>query len=99
MSFYEEIEEIHEAKVKEDYERHHLRKLRGDDTYTFFCLWCNAFNHGEGQDDSKLFAKFLKEENITLTSYQRRYLAEKYFGFKFEYDEKNAKWISRMVNK
>lgn len=76
---------------RESWERH-CKQVRGEYIYVNFCVWCNAFNNSNGKNDAKLFAKFLKQENIELTFWQRKHLAEKYFGYKYEYKRDKGEW-------
>ena len=77
----------------------HLREVRGEDIYTDFCVWCNC----QGDTDYKLrnneraFAEWLKQENRTLTEYQRRWIAENHFGWQFTWNEEKNEWESRKV--
>ena len=91
------IKEIHDERVA--YERHSrkLAQIKGENIYTLFCIWCNAFRNGEGKTNPNEFALFLKTENIGITPTQRRYLAEKYFGYKYEYKHDKGKWEIKMV--
>lgn len=86
---------IEEHKIKErsrQYESLH-REATGENQYSRFCIWCNAFNEGQGKLNSKIFAKYLKEENIELNFWQKKYLAEKYFGFEYTYNYNKDKWL------
>lgn len=74
------------------------KKQNGEYIYVNFCVWCNAYNDGNGKNDAKLFAKFLKQENIELTFWQRKHLAEKYFGYKYEYDYAKGEWEIKKIN-
>lgn len=91
--FYEIATEEHKIRERDELNDSLNRKLTGECEYTMFCLWCNAFNKGQGKSNSEIFAKYLKEENIKLTFWQKKHLAEKYFGFEYEWDCSSNKWI------
>jgi hypothetical protein len=75
----------------------HCAKVRGEDIWIDFCVWCNC----QGDTDGKLrasaseFAKWLKRENRTLTEYQRRWIAENHFGWQFTWNEEKQIWESK----
>lgn len=81
---------------KEQHERQR-KMLLGDYIYADYCLWCNAFNKGKGKDDVNLFAKFLRQEKIELNFWQRKHLAESYFGYKYEFNHDKDDWEIRKV--
>ena len=68
------------------------KKANGEYIYVNFCVWCNIYPDKETKTDPKAFAKWLKQENIELTFWQRKHLAEKYFGYKYEYDYAKNDW-------
>ena len=86
------IKETHDERVANESRTRMLNNLKGENIYGLFCLWCNAFRNGEGKTNPNEFALFLKTENIGITPTQRRYLAEKYFGYKFKYNYETKKW-------
>ena len=92
QTFEEQLRIEHNSRIlRESWERN-FKQVRGEYIYVNFCVWCNAFNDSKGKNDAKLFAKFLKQENIELTFWQRKHLAEKYFGYKYEYDYEKKDW-------
>lgn len=64
----------------------------GEYEYTKFKCWCNAFKNGQGQNNAKVFAEYLKEEGKELDFWAKKHLAEKYFGFEYEYDSAKDDW-------
>lgn len=91
-TFEEQILQMQDERHRNEWWEGKRRVERGESIYVKFCVWCNAFNYGNGKKDAKLFAKFLKQENIELTFWQRKHLAEKYFGYKYEYDYEKKDW-------
>lgn len=90
--FYEQLKEAHSEKLSGDRDYLRKRKLYGDDIYTLYCIWCNAFKQGKGKENPYLFAQFLWSENITLSFWQRKHIAETYFGYKFTYNYTLNDW-------
>ena len=91
-TFNQQIRELCYERQKAELWEQNRKKANGEYIYVNFCVWCNAFNNCKGKNDAKLFAKFLKKEKIELTFWQRKYLAEKYFGYKYEYDYEKKDW-------
>ena len=91
--FEQMIAEEYEIRIKKEREEKLMRALKGEDQYTDFCLWCNAFNKGQGKNDLKTFKRYLKETNSTINFWQGKHLAEKYFGFEYNWDNDTRKWI------
>ena len=90
--FYTQLAKEHEINRRNYLEEQKMRRINAEPFYTDFICWCNAFNHGEGQNDAKIFAKFLKEENIELNFWQKKHLAEKYFGYFYAWNGLEEKW-------
>lgn len=89
--------QIHEENARKRQQDELIKILTGEFIYIDFKCWCNAYNKGEGKNDAKVFAKFLKEEQIEINFWQKKHLAEKYFGYEYEYDYTNNKWKIRRV--
>ena len=85
--------QVHNDRVRERHYDHLKKEECGEYIYHSFSLWCGCFEPNKDRNSAKVFAEYLKERNITLTFFQRKYLSEKYFGFKFEWDEEQNKWI------
>ena len=96
-----QLKEMHAEKVKNEHWEHHCREIRGDNIYLDFCLWCNC--QGDTDDklrnNEKVFAEWLKRENCTLTEYQRRWIAENHFGWRFTWNEEKKEWESKKNGK
>lgn len=92
MSYEQRLKEIKIKELEQRHFQHLANQANGEYIYVNFCVWCNAFNNCKGKNDAKLFAKFLKQENIELTFWQRKHLAEKYFGYKYEYKNDKGEW-------
>ena len=93
MKTFEELyNEIHEENLKKDREKYLQRTLNGESTYLDFCIWCNAYHKGECKNNPELFGTYLKETNTELNFWQKKHIAEKYFGWVYEWDCYNEKW-------
>lgn len=93
------LTQIHKERVSCWKRDRRIRNLSGKNVYTMFLIWRDAYYSREEVKDFKLFGKYLKEEGIELTFWQLKYLAEKYFGYKYKYDVKMEKWtIEKTVN-
>lgn len=90
-SFDEQIKIIQQLRQKKEFEEMQSKEFNGDYIYIRFCVWCNAYNNGQGKHDCKVFEQYIKENNITPNWWQKKRIYENYFGFKFEY--KNERWI------
>lgn len=87
-----EMVEIRHSKEREEATRN---ANNGEDEYTRFKCWCNAFKNGKGKNDARVFAEYLKEEGKELEFNQKKYLAEKYFGYEYEYNYKTHEWTTK----
>lgn len=92
QTFEEQIRQMQAERHRGEHYEYQRKQSNGEYIYVNFCVWCNAFKDSKGKNDAKLFAKFLKQENIELTFWQRKHLAEKYFGYKYEYDYEKKDW-------
>ena len=63
---------------------------RGEHIYWDFRVWCNAYKDGKGKENAKVFAEYLKSRGVELTPYQRKWIGENCFGFKFEYNHEKG---------
>ena len=84
-SFNEIAKQISREKERDFWWNCHVRDIRGEDIYTDFCVYTHIYEWK--RDNPKHFAEYLKKFNKTLTTYQRKFLAEKYFGYKFDEDK------------
>ena len=92
-SFEELAADIHKQNEEQNFYKSLKRKLTGENIYGVFCAWCNAFNKGQGKNDNTVFKKFLDEENVELTFWQKKHLAENHFGYEYNWDRNLNKWI------
>lgn len=97
QAFEEQIRQMQEERHRRERYEYQRKQVNGEYIYVNFCVWCNAYNDSKGKNDAKLFAKFLKQENIELTFWQRKHLAEKYFGYKYEYDYEKKDWEIKRI--
>lgn len=95
QTFEQSIAQCNEIRNRDWWKEHNKSKLNGEYIYSEFSLWCKAYN--EDRANAYAFAKFLKEQGIELTFGQRKYLAEKYFGYKYEYDYDKKDWEIKKV--
>lgn len=95
QTFEQAITQIHKEKEQQRYYQTLRNKLTGENVYGLFCVWCNAFNKGQGKNDNTVFKKFLDEQNVELTFWQKKHLSENHFGYEYEWDHKLCKWKIR----
>lgn len=96
--FEKQIREMVEERDRKQVIDNEIAERNGEYVYSKFKCWCNAFKNGKGQNNARVFAEFLKEENIELTFWQKKAIAEKYFGYKYTYDTNKDEWIIRKEN-
>lgn len=89
--FYEIARQVHGERVTKRYIDYVKKSTNGDYIYSDFGLWCLAYS--KDRKNAKDFAEYLRVKEITLTPHQRRHIAKTYFGFKFNYDYENNKWV------
>lgn len=82
------------AKKQEADERARVceNEARGEYIYWRFRVWCNAYKDGQGKESARVFAEYIKANNIVLNWYQRKCIAEKYFGYVFTYNHEKEDW-------
>lgn len=90
--FYKILGEMRNERIERERRERETRQALGEDIYTIFWVWCQAKWHGKFTTNIRLFDKYCKDNNIELTFWQRKHLAEKYFGYKYEYDHDKEKW-------
>lgn len=91
-TFEETIREMIRERQKEEHAQYLCSLRKCENEIALFKCWCNAFKGGDGKDNAEVFAEYLKENDINLDFWVRKQIAEKYFGFKFEFDYKTMKW-------
>lgn len=84
--FYQLARQIHAEKVAERRRQVRAADYQGNFIYTMFSFWCDIHKGGKEKDNPKVFAEYLKCENISLTPRQRIYIAKRYFGYNFTYN-------------
>lgn len=98
QTFEEEISQIRAERYRNEMEQRRLKEVRGEYIYTDFCMWCNCQgDDGKLRASERAFAEWLKRENHTLTEYQRRWIAENHFGWRFTWNEEKKEWESKKV--
>lgn len=88
--FYEDLRKAHGEKLERNYKERKRYVASGQAVYDNFCTWCFIFNGDKGQNNPQVFKKYLKEEGVKLTFWQKKNLLEKYFGYAFTYDYNNG---------
>ena len=92
QTFEEQIRQMQAEQHRGEHYEYQRKQSNGEYIYLNFCVWCNIYAGKATKTDPKAFAKWLKQENIELTFWQRKHLAEKYFGYKYEYDYAKGEW-------
>lgn len=88
--FYDDLRIVNNEKEKRRCEERRRYELSGEAVYDDFSLWCFVFNGDKGRHNPKVFKRYLKEERIKLTFWQKKRLLENYFGYEFTFDYKNG---------
>ena len=96
-TFEEEIAIERLARLNAEKWGRRLKEVRGEYIYLDFCVWCNCYAEQETKQNEKAFAGWLKRENRTLTEYQRRWIAENHFGWRFTWNKQKNEWESKKV--
>ena len=96
-TFEEEIAIEHLARLNAEKWGRRLKEVRGEYIYTDFCVWLHCQDKPELRNNEKAFAEWLKRENRTLTEYQRRWIAENHFGWRFAWNKQKNEWESKKV--
>lgn len=97
--FYSILREMRNERVERERRERETRQALGEDVYTLFWVWCQAKRHGQDTDNDKVFSQYLKDNNIELSFWQKKYLAEKYFGYRYEWNNEQQKWYIGKVPK
>ena len=91
--FYSILRDMRNERVERERRERETSKALGEDVYTLFWVWCQAKRHGQDTDNDKVFSQYIKENNIELSFWQKKYLAEKYFGYRYEWQQDKQKWL------
>lgn len=87
------LTQVNNERIKDEGRERRRREFTGENIYTLFWVWCNTQKDSvELRQTPEVFGEWLKRENITLTFWQRKHIAEKYFGYEFKWNEKTNKW-------
>ena len=97
QTFEEQILIEHNSRMQRESWERHCKQVRGEYIYLDFCVWCNCYAEQETKQNEKAFAEWLKRENRTLTEYQRRWIAENYFGWQFTWNKQKNEWESKKI--
>lgn len=90
--FENEIRIEHEERVRKENWDRKLREIRGDNIYTDFCIDCRCRGVAEKRKSEIEFANWLKAKNINLNFWQRKHIAETYFGYNFVFEHTKKTW-------
>lgn len=96
-TFEDQILIEHNSRMQRESRERQLKEVRGEYIYLDFCIWCNCYAEQETKQNEKSFAEWLKRENRTLTEYQRRWIAENHFGWRFIWNKQKNEWESKKV--
>ena len=96
-TFEQICNQIHCENLKERHEKHLKKEQNGEHVYLNFWLWCQGYNEGTGTTDSKLFKEYLAKTNTELNFWQKKYIAEKYFNYVYEWNTIESKWIIKRI--
>lgn len=91
--FYKDICELRKERFDNNLQKYKDSVNSGENAYLLFCCWCNAYNGFKGKNDDKTFGRYLKEKNVKLNFWQKKYIAEHYLGYKYDYSTENEKWL------
>ena len=97
QTFEEEISQIRAERHRNEREQRRLKEVRGEYIYLDFCVWLHCQGQAELRNNERAFAEWLKRENRTLTEYQRRWIAENHFGWRFTWNKQKNEWESKKV--
>lgn len=97
QTFEEQIMEIRAERHSNESRERQLKEVRGEYIYLDFCVWLHCQGQAELRNNEKAFADWLKRENRTLTEYQRRWIAENHFGWRFTWNKQKNEWESKKV--
>ena len=92
MNFEQIANQMHNERIENLNHNYKMRELLGETIYTNFCVWCNGYGEEKDKKNVKKFAKYLKQEKITLTEKQRLHLYKEKFGYKVNYNYDTKLW-------
>ena len=97
QTFEEQCRIEHNSRIQRESRERRLKEVRGEYIYTDFCVWLHCQGQAELRNNERAFADWLKRENRTLTEYQRRWIAENHFGWRFTWNKQKNEWESKKV--
>ena len=97
QTFEEQCRIEHNSRIQRESRGRQWKEVRGEYIYTDFCVWLHCQGQVELRNNEKSFAEWLKRENRILTEYQRRWIAENHFGWRFTWNKQKNEWESRKV--
>lgn len=95
--FDTQIRQMQRERQREEYWRSVHNRVTGESIYTMYKCWCMGYRNGEDKTNAKVFGQYLKEHNIELTFWQRKYLAEKYFGYQYVWNAEKKDWDKKKI--
>ena len=96
--FYQNLRDLSHKRNEKWHRENLVYKTNGENIYALFVLTCISEDKRDKVNDDKEFARYLRTHNIDLTPVQRKYLAEKYFGWEYiKYDYESGKWEIKKV--
>jgi hypothetical protein len=93
-----EFDLLAQKHKREEQDRKRAILAQGDNIYWAFRVWCNAYKDGKGKNSAKVFTEYIKANSIVLNWYQRKCIAEKYFGYVFTYNYEKEDWYIEKRN-
>lgn len=90
--FDTQIRRMQNARHRERYLQSVQKELNGENIYTRYKFWCSVYHEEGDETNATVFSEYLREYNIELTFWQRKYLAEKYFGYSFKWNNSEQDW-------
>ena len=92
MTFEEEIRILQRERQKKETQERQRNENLGENVYTQYCLYCNAYLTEESKTNEEQFMAWLKKKWKMLNFFQLKHLREKYFGYKYTYDNEKQGW-------
>ena len=90
MELYEELRIENHDRNQEWHFNAHKRTTNGENIYVEYLVYCNCY--GASRNDFNSFQAWLETTKHKLTFWQEKHLKEKYFGYKYTYDNENKTW-------
>lgn len=74
------VKSIHNARVREEYDKMRQKENSGESAYILFSCWCHAYC----KDNKSIehFKEYLLAEKITPTKPQKKYILKNFLGWK-----------------